>query len=329
MSAVTTGATGVGIAADPLAAEGRVTRNREGEPAYDIHWPWHRPQRPGLTAVLRVRNEAHNLPWVLPPLLEAVPYVVIVDNQSSDGTLETARRIVTELGASERVTLTSYPFVVSRCGPEHLATPADSVHSLTHFYNWSFSHVTTTYAMKWDGDMVLTPEGIAAVRDLSWQLEGEEVMVLFPRLPLYIESDSVGYLDASSRNMEPWIHPVGPQYTFVKGFDWEVWQHPEDMERLVMPLGTFVELKWLDHDEFAHWTDPSAFTDNRSPRKVREYHVHSTLRDGRADDLDHVFRIEAPLGVHIVDHAARVWLPRHARGLPHPARRANGEGEDS
>jgi len=27
------------------------------------------------------------------------------------------------------------------------------VHSLTYFYNWSFSHVLTPYALKWDGDM--------------------------------------------------------------------------------------------------------------------------------------------------------------------------------
>ena len=62
-------------------------------------------------------------------------------------------------------------------GTEHLTTPPDSVHSLTHFYNWSFSQVRTTYSMKWDGDMVLTREGIGYLADLSWQLEDSGAVV--------------------------------------------------------------------------------------------------------------------------------------------------------
>ena len=50
----------------------------------------------------------------------------------------------------------------SRCpdaGPSTSRPPGDSVHLLTYFYNWAFSHVGTTYSLKWDGDMLLTEEG--------------------------------------------------------------------------------------------------------------------------------------------------------------------------
>ena len=157
-------ATGGGAGSDNLV-------NREGQREYDVHWKCAAgPTTPGLTAVLRVRNEAVNVGYVLPPLLDAVRAVLLIDNGSTDRTAEIARRVADDAGAGDRLTVLEYPFVVSKCGPEHLATPPDSLHSLSYFYNWSFSHVATSYALKWDGDMVPTGRGVRSLRDLDWQL---------------------------------------------------------------------------------------------------------------------------------------------------------------
>lgn len=290
--------------------------NREGLPEFDVHWPWAEGTLArGLTAVLRAKDEARNLPWVLPPLLRAVDRVVLVDNQSADDTAGVARQIAEREGAAARLDVRSYPFDVSRCGPEHLATPGDSVHSLTHFYNWSFAQARTRYSMKWDGDMVLTPEGVAMLSQLVWQLETKVSVVAFQHHPLYVESARVGYFDVKLSNSEPWIYPMAPGYAYVKGFDWEIRDFPADVSKLTMPQGLCFELKWLDSDEFAHWTTPDAFDPVRSPRKVREYEVFTALAEGRFEDLDSVYRIEAPEGVHVVDHVARTWLPQMPRPL--------------
>jgi len=288
----------------------------EGDPAYDVRWPWHDGHLPsGLTCVFRVKDEARNLPWVLPPMFEAVQHIVLVDNQSDDGTPEVAKRVATEAGAADRFTSLSYPFRVSRAGTEHLATPPDSVHSLTHFYNWSFSHVRTNYSMKWDGDMVLTREGVAVLADLSWQLEDSNAVVAIPRHPLSIESESVAWIDLGFRFLEPWIYPMGPEFTFVKAFEWEVREFPDTSERIVAPEGLCVELKWLDQNEFAHWSSTDDFDSSRAPRKRREWEVYSALRDGRGDEVPGLVRIEAPPGVHVVDHVTRTWLPLAERPL--------------
>jgi len=294
--------------------------NREGLTEYDVRWPWHSgPLASGLTSVLRVKNEARNLPWVLPPMFEAVEEVVLVDNQSDDGTPEVAASVAASIGASDRLTIASYPFDVSRCGPEHLYTPGDSVHSLTHYYNWSFSHVRTALSMKWDGDMVLTREGVATLADMAWQLEGADAVVLIPRHPLTVESSSVAYLDLGMRFREPWIYPMGPEFTFLKAFEWELRDFPDDAFRMHLPEGLCVELKWLDADEFGHWSSTDAFASSRTPRKQREWEVDRAIREGSWSTIPGVVRVEAPAGVHVVDYVTDTWLPRADRPLFRPA----------
>ena len=293
-------------------------RCREGLPDYDVRWAWNHSDGPlpgGLTCVFRVKNEARNLPWVLPPMLRAVQHVVLVDNESDDGTLEVAQRIADEAGASDRFTGTTYPFRVSRAGSEHLATPPNSVHSLTHFYNWAFSHVRTAYSMKWDGDMVLTDEGLGLLRDISWQLEDSGAVVAIPRHPLTVVSESEAWLDLGYRFLEPWVYPMGPEFTFVKAFEWEVREFPATSERLIAPEGMCVELKWLDADEFSHWSSTDDFASSRSTRKRREWEVDTALREGRGAEVHGLVKVEAPPGVHVVDHVTRRWLRTARRPL--------------
>jgi glycosyltransferase involved in cell wall biosynthesis len=302
---------------------------QEGDPAYDVRWPWNRDDPgdttvPGLTCVFRVKDEARNLPWVLPSMLAAVDHVVLVDNGSTDGTAELARRLADESGAADRYTGTSYPHRVSRAGSEHLATPPDSVHSLTHFYNWSFAHVRTTYSMKWDGDMALTPDGIGVLRDLAWQLQsapGSGAVVAVPRHPMVVVDESTAYLDLGSRFLEPWIYPMGPDFTFVKAFEWEVREWPATAERIVAPEGLCVEIKWLDADELAHWSPIEDFPPSRVQRKRREQEVDRAIRAGRAEEVEGIHRVDAPAGVHVVDHVLTTWLRDRERPIVRRAAR--------
>jgi glycosyltransferase involved in cell wall biosynthesis len=235
-----------------------------------------------MTSVLRVKNEARSLPWVLPPLFRATQHVVVVDNQSDDGTPEVARAVAEQAGAADRLTVTEYPFAVSRCGAEHLGTPEDSVHNLAYFYNWSFAHVNTSYSMKWDGDMVLTAEGVETFADLAWQLENVEAVIAMPRHPLFVESDRVAYLDVYLTNVEEYVFPMGDDYRYVKAYEWELRMVPEGTRRRRLPQGLCVELKYLDSNEFDHWAGIDAFgATERTMRKQREWEVFHALRDGR------------------------------------------------
>lgn len=282
-------------------ARSPVAGNLEGEADFDVRWGWaDGPARPGMTAVVRVRNEARALPWTLPPLLRAVDRVVVVDNGSSDGTARVAR----ELGAHQVV---SYPFAVARCGSEHLATPERSVHSLAYFYNWSFAHVRTTYALKWDGDMVLSELAVRALRDLAWQLESTEMVVRVPRLGLYVADERLAYLDTGLRNCEAWAWPNRPGYRFVKALEWELPLFPPGIATLTLPELSCVELKFLADDEFSHWSPTDFEASPRTARKQREQAVFHALAAGEPPP-EGVVAIEAPAGTHVIDHVRRTWL---------------------
>ena len=253
-----------------------------------------------FAAVLRVKNEARSLPWVLPGLLRVADAVVLVDNGSDDGTPDIAEQVAMEEGAEDRLELYEYPFQIARCGAEHLGTPPESIHSLTYFYNWSFAKVRTRYNWKWDGDMVLTVDGEASIDELRWQLEGTDAIIQIPRYPVYVESDSVAYLDADMRNREAWLWPNGAEYYFGKGAEWEIPVWPSGLSYILLPEWTCFELKWLEAEEFQHWTPTEDFsTKKRTTRKAREWAVFHDLREGRVPPGVH--RIESPGSTHVID----------------------------
>ena len=290
--------------------------NLEGERDYDIAWPWDRdePQRTGTTAVLRVKNEAPSLPFVLPPLLRACDEVLLVDNGSTDGTLEVAVQTAERAGFVETLRTASYPFDVARAGAEHLGQHERSVHSLAYFYNWCFAQVRTTYSWKWDGDMVLTTEGEVSLAALGWQVGHVDAIVRIPRHGLYLDGDRHGFVDLGLRNAEEWGFPMSPDFVFTKAFEWEMRTTPERVRSIGLPQGLVVELKYLDGDEFAHWSDPASFaTSLRNRRKRREWEVFHALNSGSVPAG--VVELTAPEGVHIVDYVTREWLPRVPRPL--------------
>jgi len=294
-------------------ARSPVSCNLEGHADFNVRWGWaDGPPRPGFTAIVRVKNEARALPWTLPPLLRAVKRVTLIDNGSTDGTARVARETADAAGPGS-LDVESYPFAVARCGVDHLRTPEASVHSLAYFYNWSFAHVRTTYALKWDGDMVLSDLAVRALRDLAWQLEAADMVVRVPRISLYVAGDRLGFVDVGLRNCEAWAWPNRPGYRFVKALEWELPMFPPGVETVTLPEFSCLELKFLDADEFGHWSPTDFDASPRTARKRREVAVCRALVAGEPPPQG-VVAVEAPEGSHVIDHVRQVWLPAQASG---------------
>jgi len=109
----------------------------------------------GVTAMLRVKNEEAKIAYSLRSIIDSFNEIILVDNGSLDATVEIVRKLKSEIDREDKIRIYSYPFQIARCGPEHFATPEDSVHSLVYYYNWALSRCSLKYVCKWDADMVL------------------------------------------------------------------------------------------------------------------------------------------------------------------------------
>jgi hypothetical protein len=161
--------------------------------------------------------------------------------------------------------------------------------------------------------MVLTPEGERVLRDLDWQLEGIDGTVKMCRYPAYVESERIAYVDFGQTPYEPWGWRNTSEHTFIKCFDWEH-VRPDADYNLQAPDWMCFELKWLDADEFGHWSHTD-FKVEINKRKLREWELFHALREG-ASLPKGVVRIESPEGLHVIEHLRRIYVPlvrRHAR----------------
>ena len=65
----------------------------------------------------------------------------------------------------------------------------------------------------------------------------DPAIVAMPRHPLTVVDESTGWLDLSLRFLEPWVYPMGPDFTFVKAFDWELREFPAGRRADRAPAG--------------------------------------------------------------------------------------------
>jgi glycosyltransferase involved in cell wall biosynthesis len=263
----------------PDPRPGRRYVNREGRREYDFTLPFPRA-RPGVSAMVRARNEAANIAHCLRSILAVFDEVVVLDNCSDDGTPEIVRDLQRHHGHGGKIRLRSYPFRLARFGPEHDATAADSLRSAVYFSNWSLAQCSHRHVCKWDGDMVLAKAARPAFDRLleaargrrlgCWTLAGQT---------LYRAAGGEWYLALGEVNREVELFPNGWGYRFKKRRHWEGLSRPALPRKRHFGPVAFYELKCVDRDEFAHWST----SDWPSERKRREWSNYQAVKAGRLD----------------------------------------------
>lgn len=250
--------------------------NLEGLPDFDFVLP-NPAQRPGVSALLRVKNEEPKLRHCLLSIAGLFREIVLVDNGSMDATVEVAREVAAGLDPNHPIRIVSYPHDVARCGPEHESTPATSLNSLVYFNNFGLSHCTSRYVCKWDGDMVLRRaarrpfarllQRLDSVSDECWRLKGQTV---------YRDTSGDLFEARGEINKEVMLFPNRPGYAFEKHPHWEGIGTPEGSRVRTLRAVCFYELKYADEDEFGHWSTEQF----PNQRKFRELDNFEAVRRG-------------------------------------------------
>ncbi len=270
--------------------------NREEQREYDFTL-LRSHEKSGVSALVRVRNEAPKIGYCLRSILPFFDEIVLVDNGSDDGTVDMVREIIAREDPDRKIQLYSYPHRLARFGPEHDVTPEDSLKSAVYYSNWALSRCTRRFVCKWDGDMVLVREARGAFHQFlrriqdgirkRWTLAGQTI---------YRGANGDFFLAVGEVNREVEIFPNGHACSFRKMRHWEGLAHPLRVRRGDFPPLAFYELKFVDADEFDHWST----REWPSERKRREWSNYQLVKAGRIDP-----RLFQPLPATFLDTEVR------------------------
>ena len=224
-------------------------------------------RRDGISAILRIKNEEDKIYYCLKSIIRFFNEIILVDNNSEDRTLDIVRDFKSREDQDDKIKIYFYPFRVARCGPEHFRTPEDSVCNLAYYYNWALSKCSFKYVCKWDGDMVLRKEAqesfarflqkLQTARKMCWSISGQAV---------YRDFAGNHFLATGEINSEIRIFPNGFNPRFYKVDLYEMLKSDPPLEEGEFDGVLFYELKFVDTDEFSHWS----VTDIPTDRKKRE-----------------------------------------------------------
>ena len=231
-------------------------------------------KKPGITAMIRVKNEESNIADCIASVIPCVDEVLVIDNGSTDATVSRVQGLLQRAEFRKRIRLLSYPFSVARCGSEHAETHEQSVHSLSYYYNWCLSHCNTSHVIKWDADMRVINE-ISAQLGFSDFLESlklshAKAVGSFPVQTIYLDKSGQPVTTSDDIHTELRFFPNTPSIYFAKGDKWEYLQHPRfhSVERSSEVF--CCEIKDTRQEEFAHWSARS-FDGWRKSVEYRNY----------------------------------------------------------
>lgn len=129
--------------------------------------------KPGLSGIMRVKNEAQFIPKCIESCLDALDELIIVYNDCTDESEEVINRYQ-EL-FPEKIKAFRYPYRVFSQGlskeefEEVMSFPDDSPHLLCNYYNFALEKVQFSHALKIDADQIYYRNEISRWRNLAKQ----------------------------------------------------------------------------------------------------------------------------------------------------------------
>ena len=132
-----------------------------------------------LSAMVRVRNEAEFLYASVRSIIDHVEEVILVDNQSTDGSPAIMERLRREF--AEKVFVYHYRYPIRRIGRENWEYATDPAHRTSpslsaNYFNWCKDRCTRSYVLNRDGDMIATDYFYEIVS--AWRHSDKQVVFL-------------------------------------------------------------------------------------------------------------------------------------------------------
>ena len=122
-----------------------------------------------ISALIRVRNGENFLYQSIESIIEVCDEIVIVNNISSDSTAQIIEKLVDKY--PHKIVSYEYYHDVCKVGEDSYNLYRDDPNSprLTHnYYNWCMQKCTKRFILKWDDDMIATPNLINKIKKFKF-----------------------------------------------------------------------------------------------------------------------------------------------------------------
>ena len=262
----------------------RILRNVENIEEYNCRNLSYVSKKVGISAMLRVKNEATNIERVLKTCCTLFDEIVLIDNQSTDNTVDLALKCQKTIPNGDRIKIYDYPFDVARCGSDNFNCPEDSVHSLAYFYNYSKSKCSYSHIFKWDGDMFVTNNMLIKLQALLHEISANTVSLKRSRtigitrgITVYQGKNGLKYYKKDEVEQEIRLFPNTVEFIFVKDVNWETLSFTCPVEKLISSEPVFIEFKDAALNEFSHWNTERLNMNQRDARIFSNYKYISKL----------------------------------------------------
>ena len=139
---------------------------------------------PSLSAVYRVKNASLYIESSILSIAPICQEIIIVDNNSSDDTLDKVKTIKEKLRGRVDIQIYKYTNKLAIAGINY-KNNLNEHNSLARFYEFSFSKATSDYVMKCDAHLIYNPSFYFKVQKM---LEQNRRVIIFRGIELYGKS---------------------------------------------------------------------------------------------------------------------------------------------
>lgn len=247
--------------------------------------------KPGLTFMVRAKNERSNIYFVLGSLKHVLStprlncQLLFVDNLSADGTYEEVVRACRQQSI-RNVFLTRYEVEVCRSGDAHTRLQgADRSRSLDTYYNWCLDRVMTHYVIKWDCDfLALQSNLIELIKRYELDSSDKPLAVWCAGKTLF-QNGTERFVNEQTMYNEFRVFSKAQGYRWEYAPRWEICsrEYMARADKKVFVPSVFLELKDLGRNEFEFRSNGAAIVSD--VRDKRDGEIIEAIRSSNIEPL--------------------------------------------
>nr|WP_306426790.1 glycosyltransferase [Providencia sp. PROV216] len=162
---------------------------------------------PTLSAVFRIKNAEAYLETSVTSIAPICTEIIIVDNNSSDNSLDICYKLQKCLKEICNIKIYSYKNKLSIAGENYYKDLSESS-SLAAYYTFAFSKATSDYVMKADAHLLYVP---LALKKIQKKLKQKRRVIIFKGVELY----------GMNLSFERYVFKNDSSFTFIDGKSYE------------------------------------------------------------------------------------------------------------